>query len=130
MLIGAAGLTNTGLPAILVANKCENPEDEWEVDVQAMAEHKYFEACIATYRASVDNPEVSRACVHAIIRAAVAQRKGTCVAYYPLLLTHMLLGTRLLTCCHPQKIMAIPHQDGEPSPLLISSLLTLASRAQ
>lgn len=70
-----AGLTNTGLPAILVANKCENPEDEWEVDVQAMAEHKYFEACIATYRASVDNPEVSRACVHAIIRAAVAQRK-------------------------------------------------------
>lgn len=76
-----AALTNSGLPSILVATKCEHPEDEWEVDAEAMAKHKYFQACIATYKVSTETPEVARACLQAILRAAVAHRRGTVTSH-------------------------------------------------
>lgn len=77
MLNGIAALTNSGLPAVLVATKCEHPKDDWEVDAEAMAKHKYFEACIATYKVSTDTPEVARSCLQTILRAAVTHRRGT-----------------------------------------------------
>ncbi|KAL6855254.1 hypothetical protein ACO1O0_006393 [Amphichorda felina] len=55
-----AALTNSGLSSILVATKCEHPEDEWEVDAEAMSNHKYFQACIATYKVSTETPEVAQ----------------------------------------------------------------------
>lgn len=69
-------MTHSGLPAILVATKCENPEDDWEVDADAMASHKYFQACLGMYKVSIETPEVGRACLQAILRAAVAHRRG------------------------------------------------------
>lgn len=71
-----AALTNSGLPAILVATKCEHPEEDWEVDAEAMANHKYFQACIATYKVSTETPKEARACLQAILRAAVSYRRG------------------------------------------------------
>jgi GTPase SAR1 family protein len=71
-----AALTNSGLPSVLVANKCEHPRDEWAVDAEAMAKHKYFQACIATYQASTESPEVARSCLQTILRAAVTSRRG------------------------------------------------------
>lgn len=76
MLTIQAALTNSGLPAILVATKCEHPEDDWEVDAEAMANHKYFQACIATYKVSTEAPKEARACLQAILRAAVSYRRG------------------------------------------------------
>jgi GTPase SAR1 family protein len=71
-----AALTNSNLPAILVANKCEQPDDEWEVDADDIANHEYFESCIAKYMVSGDKPDVARSCLQTIVRAAVAHRKG------------------------------------------------------
>lgn len=71
-----AALTNSGLPAILVACKCENPEDDWEVDAEGMANHKFFKACIGTYQITKDNNETARACLQAILKAAIANRRG------------------------------------------------------
>ncbi|KAL2205208.1 ras GEF [Sarocladium strictum] len=70
-----AALTNSGLPAILVACKCENPEDDWEVDAEGMANHKFFKACIGTYQITKDENETARACLQAILKAAIANRR-------------------------------------------------------
>ncbi|CAM1504137.1 Fc.00g017280.m01.CDS01 [Cosmosporella sp. VM-42] len=70
-----AALTNSGLPASLVACKCENPEDDWEVNAEALANHKLFRSCVATYKVSVEKPEIARTCLHTIIRAAIAHRR-------------------------------------------------------
>lgn len=77
MLTIEAALTNSGLPSILVATKCEHPEKDWEVDAEAMANHKYFQACIATYKVSTETPKEARACLQAILRAAVSSRRGS-----------------------------------------------------
>jgi hypothetical protein len=59
-----------------VACKCEHPEDDWEVDAEGMANHKFFKACIATYQITKDNNETARACLQAILKAAIANRRG------------------------------------------------------
>lgn len=71
-----AALTNSGLPASLVACKCETPEGEWQVNAEAMASHKFFKSCISTYKISSDDTEVAKACLHTILRAAIAHRRG------------------------------------------------------
>ncbi|KFA61163.1 hypothetical protein S40285_02197 [Stachybotrys chlorohalonatus IBT 40285] len=71
----AAALKNSNLPAVLVACKCERPVDQWEVDADGMANHRYFEACIAAYKISTDDQETSRVCLQTIVHAAVAHRK-------------------------------------------------------
>jgi hypothetical protein len=69
-------LTKSGLPAVLVACKCENPEDDWEVDAGGMEKHDLFKSCIGTCRVSANKPELARACLQTILRAAVAHRRG------------------------------------------------------
>lgn len=73
-----AALTNPSVPAILVANKCDVPEDDWDVDVDNMAKHRYFKQCLATYKISKDQPDVARACLQSILKAAVSHRRGRC----------------------------------------------------
>ncbi|KAH7366833.1 RasGEF domain-containing protein [Plectosphaerella cucumerina] len=70
-----AALTKSGLPAVLVANKCDTPESIRQVDTQRVANHEYFKACVATYNLSSSSPERARACLHTVLRAAVANRK-------------------------------------------------------
>ncbi|TQW00595.1 hypothetical protein V2A60_001665 [Cordyceps javanica] len=71
-------ITNAGLPSILVACKCEIDEDDWEVDADSVAGHKIFKSCIGTYKVSFDKADVSRACLQAILKAAIAHRKEHC----------------------------------------------------
>lgn len=52
------------------------PADDWEVDVDGMAQHKYFKQCLTSYKISSDQPDVARACLQAILKAAVGHRKG------------------------------------------------------
>jgi hypothetical protein len=103
-----AALTNSGLPSILVATKCEHPEEDWEVDAEAMAKHKYFQACIATYKVSTETPELARACLQAILRAAVAHRRGTVT---PTPFENPQLADIVLS----QRRMARPSREGERS---------------
>ncbi|KAF4997229.1 hypothetical protein FGRMN_4009 [Fusarium graminum] len=70
-----AALTNSGLPASLVACKCEIPEAEWQVNAEAMASHQFFKSCISTYKISSDDTEVAKTCLYTILRAAVAHRR-------------------------------------------------------
>ncbi|KAI6780377.1 uncharacterized protein J7T54_007226 [Emericellopsis cladophorae] len=67
-------VSNAGMPAILVANKCETGEDSWHVDVDDLAT-RYYEVGIATYKASSSKPEAARSCLQSILRAAVSQRR-------------------------------------------------------
>jgi hypothetical protein len=69
-------LTNSGLPAILVATKCENPKDEWEVIPDVITGSKFYQSCLASYKLSSENPEVARACLQAILKAAIIHRRG------------------------------------------------------
>ncbi|KAI5462208.1 ras guanine nucleotide exchange factor domain-containing protein [Mariannaea sp. PMI_226] len=70
-----AALTNSGLPSSLVACKCENPEENWEVDAEGMANHQIFRSCVATYKLSSDKPEIARVCLHTTLRAAISHRR-------------------------------------------------------
>ncbi|KAJ4246721.1 hypothetical protein NW757_009308 [Fusarium falciforme] len=70
-----AALTNSGLPASLVACKCETPEAEWQVNAEAMANHQLFKSCVSTYKIASDNYDVARTCLHTILRAAIAHRR-------------------------------------------------------
>ncbi|KAI8719236.1 hypothetical protein NCS52_00704100 [Fusarium sp. LHS14.1] len=70
-----AALTNSGLPASLVACKCETPEAEWQVNAEAMANHQLFKSCVSTYKIASDNHDVARTCLHTILRAAIAHRR-------------------------------------------------------
>ncbi|KAK5998010.1 Ras guanine nucleotide exchange factor A-like protein [Cladobotryum mycophilum] len=70
-----AALTDSGLPAIMVACKCDQPEDDWEIDADALANQKPFNQCQFHYKISMDSPELARACLQVAIRAAVAHRR-------------------------------------------------------
>ncbi|KYK61264.1 putative aimless RasGEF [Drechmeria coniospora] len=71
-----AALYNSDLAAILVACKCDNPEDDWEVDADALANHEFFDSCLDNYKVSVETPDVSRECLLNVLRTAVANRRG------------------------------------------------------
>ncbi|KJZ71122.1 hypothetical protein HIM_09476 [Hirsutella minnesotensis 3608] len=70
-----AVLTESGLPSALVACKCDRPQEEWEVDADALANHKVFKPCAATYKTSVEKPDISRDCLQTILRVAISQRR-------------------------------------------------------
>ncbi|ODA81027.1 hypothetical protein RJ55_03989 [Drechmeria coniospora] len=71
-----AALYNSDLAAILVACKCDNPEDDWEVDADALANHEFFDSCLDNYKVSVETPDVSRECLLNVLRTAVANRRA------------------------------------------------------
>ncbi|SCO29865.1 related to aimless RasGEF (aleA) [Fusarium fujikuroi] len=70
-----AALTNSGLPASLVACKCETPEAEWQVNAEAIANHQLFKSCVSTYKISSNDVDVAKTCLHTILRAAITHRR-------------------------------------------------------
>jgi GTPase SAR1 family protein len=72
----AGALANSNLPAVLAACKCERPMDDWVVDADGMTNHPFFKSCFASYKLMSNDTETSRACLQAIVGAAVAHRKG------------------------------------------------------
>ncbi|KAK4075014.1 uncharacterized protein Triagg1_4678 [Trichoderma aggressivum f. europaeum] len=70
-----AALTNSNMPAMLVATKCEAPEEERQVNPDELANHTLFRSCLAHFKISSTSPEIDRTCLHAILRAAVAHRR-------------------------------------------------------
>ncbi|KAI8293188.1 Ras guanine nucleotide exchange factor A [Colletotrichum sp. SAR11_240] len=72
-----AALTKSGLPAVLVANKCDHPEGERQIDAARVANHEYFKSCVGQFNLSTSSPERARACLNAMLKAAIAYRKET-----------------------------------------------------
>ncbi|KAM0455905.1 hypothetical protein ACHAPV_002998 [Trichoderma viride] len=72
----AAALMNSNMPAVLVASKCEAPEEEQQVNADELANHTLFKSVLAHYKISSTSPDIDRSCLHAILRAAVAHRRG------------------------------------------------------
>ncbi|KAK1965310.1 RasGEF domain-containing protein [Colletotrichum sublineola] len=70
-----AALTKSGLPAVLVANKCDHPESERQVDSQRVANHEYFKSCIGVFNLSTSSPERARSCLNTTLKAAITNRK-------------------------------------------------------
>ncbi|KAL7799717.1 ras guanine nucleotide exchange factor domain-containing protein [Trichoderma ceciliae] len=70
-----AALTNSSMPAMLVATKCEAPEEERQVNADELANHTLFRSCLAHFKISSTSPEIDRSCLHAILTAAVAHRR-------------------------------------------------------
>lgn len=46
------------------------------MDADGFANHKVFKPCVASYKTSMDRPDISKACLQTILRAAIAQRRG------------------------------------------------------
>ncbi|KAK1996151.1 RasGEF domain-containing protein [Colletotrichum falcatum] len=70
-----AALTKSGLPAVLIANKCDHPESERQVDSQRVANHEYFKSCVGVFNLSTSSPERARSCLNTTLKAAIANRK-------------------------------------------------------
>lgn len=62
---------------MLVATKCEAPEEHRQVSPDDLANHTLFRSCLAHFKISSTSPEIDRGCLHAILKAAVSHRRGT-----------------------------------------------------
>jgi hypothetical protein len=62
---------------MLVATKCEAPQEDRQVDPDDLANHALFRSCLAHFKISSTSPEIDRGCLHAILKAAVSHRRGT-----------------------------------------------------
>ncbi|KKA28464.1 hypothetical protein TD95_002550 [Thielaviopsis punctulata] len=69
-------LTNSGLPAVLVACKCDRPQNCREINAEGIANHDRFRACIDNFTLSSNKPEHARVCLTTILRAAIKMRRG------------------------------------------------------
>ncbi|PHH66453.1 hypothetical protein CDD81_7508 [Ophiocordyceps australis] len=68
-------LTRSGVSTVLVACQCDNPQNDWQIDVHQLAAHESFASCIDRYTVSMHQPEVSRACLQKLLRVAMSFRK-------------------------------------------------------
>ncbi|KAI1820959.1 RAP guanine nucleotide exchange factor 4 [Xylaria intraflava] len=60
---------SSSLPAVLVANKCDNPESSRQIDADALAAS--CKSCCASFKTSADNPETARMALSTLLRAMI-----------------------------------------------------------
>ena len=69
-----SALNISGLPTILVATKCDNPEPTRQINADAMA--TVFPSILTDFKTSVNVPNNTRDCLQTIVLAAVYNRQG------------------------------------------------------
>ncbi|EPE06255.1 ras guanyl-nucleotide exchange factor [Ophiostoma piceae UAMH 11346] len=69
-----SALNISGLPTILVATKCDNPEPTRQINADAMA--TVFPSILSDFKTSVNVPNNTRDCLQTIVLAAVYNRQG------------------------------------------------------
>jgi hypothetical protein len=74
MLIGTAALANSSLPTVLVATKCDTPDDLRHPDLSGLA--SAFATCAGHFRTASNAPATARECLQAMLRVALANRRG------------------------------------------------------
>ncbi|KAI1388860.1 ras GEF [Hypoxylon trugodes] len=62
-------LVNSSLPAVLVATKCDNPENLRHIDTEAVA--AACQSCLATFKTSANKPESARIALSTLLKALV-----------------------------------------------------------
>ncbi|KAL7623993.1 hypothetical protein AAE478_005550 [Parahypoxylon ruwenzoriense] len=62
-------LVNSSLPAVLVATKCDNPDNLRHIDTEAVAQA--CQSCLATFKTSVNKPESARIALSTLLKALV-----------------------------------------------------------
>ena len=74
LIMSLAALSNSSLPTVLVASKWDAPEEMRQLDPAGMA--AAFPSCAAHYKISPNSPGSTRECLQAMLRAAIAARRG------------------------------------------------------
>ncbi|KAK4122724.1 ras GEF [Parathielavia appendiculata] len=69
-----AALANSSLPTVLVATKCDTPDDLRHPDLAGLA--SVFATCAGHFRTASNAPGSARECLQAMLRAALANRRG------------------------------------------------------
>ncbi|KAG6010282.1 hypothetical protein E4U21_007331 [Claviceps maximensis] len=70
-----ASLTISGLPTVLGACKCDQLEDDREVDAEEMAKHHFFKSCVGHFQISSQESDASQTCLHSVVRAAILHKR-------------------------------------------------------
>lgn len=69
-----AALSVSNYPTLLVATKCDSPEDVREVDTASVS--AAFTSVVASFCTSTNSPTGQRECLQAMLRSVVSGRKG------------------------------------------------------
>ena len=69
-----ASLSVSNYPVVLVATKCDNPEELRELDTASVA--AAYPSVLANFTTSPTSPNTTRDCLQVILRAVVTGRKG------------------------------------------------------
>ena len=70
-------MSSTSIPIIIVANKCDTPENLRQLDTAGVARlANTYTSCIGEFKTSVNAPASQRDCLQAILKAALANRRG------------------------------------------------------
>ncbi|EFX03973.1 Ras guanyl-nucleotide exchange factor [Grosmannia clavigera kw1407] len=70
-----SALSISGLPTMLVATKCDNPENMRQINANGMA--TVFPSILADFKTSANVPASTRDCLQSIVLASVFNRKGS-----------------------------------------------------
>ncbi|KAI1418240.1 ras GEF [Hypoxylon sp. FL1857] len=62
-------LVNSSLPAVLVATKCDNPENLRHIDTEAVS--AACQSCLATFKTSANKPDSARIALSTLLKALV-----------------------------------------------------------
>ncbi|KAI1376104.1 ras GEF [Hypoxylon crocopeplum] len=68
-------LVNSSLPAVLVATKCDNPENSRHIDTEAVS--AACQSCLATFKTSANKPESARIALSTLLKALVLRSQET-----------------------------------------------------
>ncbi|KAH6850880.1 ras guanine nucleotide exchange factor domain-containing protein [Chaetomium sp. MPI-CAGE-AT-0009] len=68
-----AALANSSLPTVLVATKCDTPDDLRHPDLSGLA--SAFATCAGHFRTASNAPSTARECLQAMLRVALANRR-------------------------------------------------------
>ncbi|RYP69474.1 hypothetical protein DL771_006126 [Monosporascus sp. 5C6A] len=75
-------LVNSSLPTVLVATKCDNPENARQIDTEAVA--GACQSCLAAFKTSASKPETARKSLFALLKALALSRQGSHASgYFP-----------------------------------------------
>lgn len=75
--VPAAALASTSFPFLLVATKCDVPENQRQIDTTKMATiAAAYPSCIGNYRTSANAPASQRDCLQVMLKAALGNGKG------------------------------------------------------
>ena len=65
---------NSSLPAVLVATKCDHPDNSRQIDTEAVA--TACQSCLATFKTSSSKPETARMSLFTLLKALVLKGQG------------------------------------------------------